>query len=121
MSIVSLVLQCLLIFAFFFSGIGKIKGVKMQVDTFAHLGLPQSFRVVTGWVALVGVAGLIIGFWNEGVLALSAFWLACIMLGAEMFHIRVKDPISKMIPAAVLMLLALILAVINFPALTELI
>lgn len=120
MYIVLLVLQCLLIFAFFFSGVGKIKGVKMQVDTFTDLGLPQWFRVVTGWIALVGVVGLIIGFWNEGILALSALWLACIMLGAELFHIRANDPISKMIPAAMLLILALILASIHFPALTEL-
>lgn len=50
MYIVSLVLQLLLIFAFFFSGLGKIKGAQMQVETFAYLRLPQWFRVVTGWI-----------------------------------------------------------------------
>ncbi|MCM3180039.1 DoxX family protein [Cytobacillus horneckiae] len=110
MYIVSLVLQLLLIFAFFFSGLGKIKGAQMQVETFAYLRLPQWFRVVTGWIALIGVAGLIIGFWNKGILTLSALWLACIMLGAIMFHIRSKDPINKMMPAAILMAFALILA-----------
>lgn len=110
MTIIAIVLQVLLMLAFFFSGVGKIKGVTMQVDTFNHLGLPQWFRVATGWIALLGVAGLIIGFWHEGVLAISALWLACIMLGAVLFHIRTKDSINKILPAAVLMVLALVLA-----------
>ncbi|WP_339318041.1 DoxX family protein [Paenibacillus sp. FSL R10-2734] len=120
MAIIALVLQCLLIFAFFFSGISKLAGAKMQVDTFSHLGLPQWFRVATGLIALVGVVGLIIGFWNEGVLAIAALWLACIMLGAVLFHIRSSDPIGKIIPAVVLMILALILACFHVSALLNL-
>lgn len=120
MTILALVLQCLLIFVFLFSGVSKITGAKMQVETFAHLGLPQWFRVATGWIALVGVVGLIYGFWNEGVLAIAAIWLACIMLGAVLFHVRSKDSIGKMIPAAMLMILSLILAVIHFSYVTDL-
>ena len=52
----------------------------MQVEAFAHLGLPQWFRIATGWIALAGVVGLIFGFWNEIVLVLAALWIACIML-----------------------------------------
>jgi len=121
MTIVAVVLQVLLILAFFFSGVGKIKGVKMQVDTFTHLGLPQWFRVATGWIALLGVVGLIIGFWHAGIVAISALWLASIMLGAVLFHIRIKDPINKIIPAAILMLLALALAALHASAFTQLI
>lgn len=32
----------------------------MQVEAFAHLGLPQWFRIATGWIALAGVVGLIL-------------------------------------------------------------
>ncbi|WP_211748776.1 DoxX family protein [Paenibacillus sp. Marseille-Q4541] len=120
MIIVSIVLQSLLILAFFFSGISKITGAKMQVETFSHLGLPQWFRFATGFIALAGVIGLIIGFWNEAILTIAALWLACIMLGAVLFHIRSKDPINKMIPAAVLMILALVLASLHLSSLTDL-
>ncbi|HDR7794259.1 TPA: DoxX family protein [Bacillus luti] len=120
MTIVALVLQCLLIFAFFFSSVSKIAGAKMQVEAFTHLGLPQWFRIATGWIALAGVAGLIFGFWNEIILVLAALWIGCIMLGAVFSHIRVKDPIGKIMPAAVLMILAIILAVIHSSAVTEL-
>lgn len=56
MTIVALVLQCLLIFAFFFSSVSKIAGAKMQVEAFAHLGLPQWFRIATGWIALASTS-----------------------------------------------------------------
>lgn len=121
MDIVTIVLQSLLAFAFFFSGASKLAGAKMQVDTFSHLGLPQWFRIVTGIVQVIGAAGLIVGFWKEGVLAIAALWLVCTMLGAVMSHIRAKDPIGKIVPAAVLLGLALVLASLNFSALTDLI
>ncbi len=42
------------------------------------------------------------------------------MLGAVLSHMRVKDPIGKIMPATVLMILALVLAVVHFSAVTEL-
>lgn len=114
MMVLSYLLQGVLIIAFFFSGMAKLTGAKMQVDTFEHLGLPQWFRLFTGVVAITGVVGLVIGFWNEGVLALAALWLACIMFGAILFHIRSKDKVSQMVPAFMLMTLALILLTLHF-------
>lgn len=121
MDIIALILQALLVFAFFFSAVSKLAGAKMQVDTFTHLRLPQWFRIATGLIGLIGVGGLIFGFWNKGILAAAALWLACVMLGAVLFHIRVKDPIGKIVPAAVLMILTLVLASFHFSALAELI
>lgn len=117
MSIAAMILQCFLIFAFFVSGLGKIAGAKMQVDTFRHLKLPQWFRVVTGILQLAGVAGLVVGFWNDAVLSLAALWTACIMVGAVLFHIRVRDPFGKMIGALVLLACALIVGLYHLPSL----
>ena len=114
MTVISFLLQGLLIFAFLFSGIAKITGAKMQVETFEHLGLPSWFRVFTGIVAITGVIGLIIGYWNEDILIIAALWLAGIMLGAILFHIRSKDKVSQMLPAFMLMMLAVVLTVLNF-------
>lgn len=120
MSIAAIILQCLLIFAFVVSGLGKIAGAKMQVDTFRHLKLSQGFRIVTGFTQLIGAAGLIIGFWNEAVLSLAALWIACIMLGAVLFHMRVRDPLGKMIGALVLLACALVVGFYHLSALSEL-
>ena len=114
MTIISYLLQGLLIFAFFFSGMAKLTGAKMQVETFEHLGLPQWFRLLTGIVAITGAIGLVIGYWNEAILALAALWIACIMFGAILFHIRSKDKVNQMVPAFILMVLALILLSLHF-------
>jgi len=114
MTVLSFLLQGLLIFAFLFSGFTKITGAKMQVDTFKHLGLPSWFRVFTGIVAITGAIGLIIGYWNEYILIIAALWLAGIMFGAILFHIRSKDKVSQMVPALILMMLAVVLAILNF-------
>lgn len=113
MLIISIVLQSLLSLVFLMTGFMKITGNKQQVESFEHLNLPQWFRVVTGWVQLVGVAGLVIGFWNPGVLALAGLWLAITMLGGVIAHVRAKDPISQAIPAFILAILATIITIIN--------
>ena len=84
----------------------------MQVEAFRHLKLPQWFRRFTGLVQLAGVAGLIAGFWNKGILSLSALWIACVMLGAVLFHARVSDPLKQMMAPLLLMILSIILAVL---------
>ncbi|MBH5319542.1 DoxX family protein [Paenibacillus sp. GSMTC-2017] len=114
MIIVTLILQCLLIIAFLFAGLSKLAGAKMQVESFKHLGLPQWFRVVTGIVALIGVAGLVIGFWNEGALFFAGLWISCMMLGAVLSHIRVKDSFSQMVGAILLLTLALVLTFLMY-------
>ncbi len=107
MDIVSIVLQALLAAAFFMSGLTKISGVKMQVDSFNHLKLPQWFRVVTGLVQWVGVTALIIGFWEPSWAAAGGLWLGVTMFGAVLAHARVKDSVKLMFPPIVLALLSL--------------
>lgn len=118
MNIFSVILQCFLILAFSFSGTGKIVGMSMQVQVFKHLKLPQWFRVFTGIVQLAGTAGLVVGFWNKGVFPFAALWIACTMLGAIFFHVRVRDPLKQFIAPIILMILSLILALLHI---TELI
>jgi hypothetical protein len=113
MSILSIVLQTLLIFYFVFSGVSKITRAKYWVEIFKHLGLPHWFRVVTGFVHLVGAAVLIIGYWYAGALAWAGIWLAITMLLACLAHFRVRDPIGKAVPAFVFAVISIILISIN--------
>lgn len=114
MLIISIILQSLLALVFLMTGFMKISGNKQQVETFKHLNLPQWFRVVTGLVQLVGAAGLVMGFWIPGAVALAGLWLAITMLGGVITHFRAKDPISQAIPAFILTILATIITIFNF-------
>ncbi|MBW8348470.1 DoxX family protein [Bacillus sp. IITD106] len=107
-------IQGILIALFLSVGIQKISGHELQVNIFKDLKLPQWLRVVTGWVELVGVAGLIIGFWMPWVVVIAGIWFAVTMLVGLITHIRVKDSFSKTTPAFVLMVLSITLSILNF-------
>lgn len=109
-----IVLQGILTALFLSVGIQKILGHELQVDIFKDLKLPQWLRVVTGWVELVGVTGLIIGFWVPWVVVIAGLWFAITMLVGLITHIRVKDSFSKTAPAFVLMVLSITLSILNF-------
>lgn len=112
--ITSFVLQVILVVLFISVSLQKIMGHQLQVDIFKNLKLPQWFRLVTGWVELVGVVGLIIGFWLSWVVVIAGVWLGITMLVGMIAHIRVKDPLSKSTPAFVLLVISITLSVLNF-------
>jgi len=113
MAVFSIILQSLLILYYVFSGSAKIAGAKYWADIFNNLGLPQWFRVVTGFVQLVGAAVLIMGYWVEGAIAWGGIWLGITMLAAFLAHIRVKDSIGKSIPPVVFLVLIVVLTVMH--------
>jgi len=112
--IISFVMQGILGVLFLSVGIQKILSDQLQVDIFKSLKLPQWFRVVTGCVELVGVVGLIIGFWLPWVLVMAGLWFAVTMLIGMIAHVRVKDPFSKSAPAFMLLVVSITLSTINF-------
>src|SRR5690625_4765977 len=112
--IISYVLQGILAALFLSDGIQKVLGHQQQIDIVENLKLHQWFRVVTGWVELVGVVGLIIGFWLQWVVVIAGLWFGITMLVGMIAHIRVKDPLSKSTPAFVLLVISIILSTLNF-------
>ncbi|WP_201755581.1 DoxX family protein [Paenibacillus glycinis] len=109
----AIVIEILLAVAFLFSGFTKVAGVKMQVDSFNKLGLPQWFRVLTGLLQLVGVAGLVVGFWTTSWSAWAAIGIGFIMVCAVIAHLRAKDSFGQVVPALVLAILAIVLAILQ--------
>jgi putative oxidoreductase len=117
LSILSIILQILLALIFTMTSIMSITGHKIQVENFVHLGLPQWFRVVTGWVQLIGVVVLVIGLWYPSVAALAGLWMGATMLGGFATHIMAKDSIKQLLPALILAIIAIIIAIINLSSL----
>ena len=95
----------------------SITGHKMQVENFEHLNLPQWFRVVTGWVQLVGVIALVIGLWYPSIAALGGLWMGVTMLGGFGSHIIAKDSMKQAMPALILAIIAFIITYINLSSL----
>jgi len=79
-------------------------------EEFAAYGLPSWFMYLIGALKIGTAIALIAGLWFP-VLALPAAVLLCVlMLGAVAMHLKIRDPLTKFLPA--LMMLALGLAII---------
>jgi len=105
-------LQVLLALAFAASGIQKLVGTLEPMRE--HLGVAPWFWTLTALVELAGAAGMLAGLRFSRVAVFSGLWIASLMVGALVAHVRVGDPLAAMIPAAVLLVLALAVARIRW-------
>lgn len=75
-----------------------------MVDEFERYGLAR-FRKLTGAVEVLGAVGLAVGYVYPVLTVWSAVGLAVLMMLGLAVRIRVRDPVTQMLPAAFLLLL----------------
>lgn len=119
MEILSFILQSILALMFLMAALGKISGSKMHVEGFNHWRLPQWFRVVTGFVELIGAAALIVGFWDASWIAAGALLLGLTSIGGILTHVRVKDSMKQTFPILFLAVLSFVLYFIHLSDLSD--
>lgn len=70
-----------------------------MVGEFDRYGLAK-FRVLTGFLQLLGATGLLVGIWLSPLIGLiSAFGLAMQMLLGFSVRVRIKDSILQSLPS----------------------
>lgn len=78
-------------------------------DEFAAYGLPFWFMCVIGILKISLAVALLLSVWIPELTRPAAAGMGALMLGAFVMHLKVKDPVSKALPAiAVLALCAAI-------------
>lgn len=90
----------LLIFSalsFFFFGTSCLVSKKL-VSEFERYGIPQ-YRVLTGWLQLLGAAGIVIGFRYMPLLWVSTAGLSLLMAFGVGVRIKIRDGILQTLPA----------------------
>ncbi len=116
-----LILQaCRIVSAIVFLGYGGLCLHRTaMVSEFERFGAAR-FRVLTGWLEILGGLGLVVSFWLPALLPFAAGGLGLLMFFAVLARIRVRDSLLKSSPALVLMvgngLLAFRAAVGQFPS-----
>ena len=115
MVISTAIVQAILLVIFLISGVGKVCGALMHVQNFERLQLPQWFRVVTGTVQLIGVAGLAVGYFYSYWATMAGIWLALTMIGAVLAHVRIRDSLKQTAAPVVLFCLAVVFVVYFLP------
>lgn len=83
---------------------------KNMVEEFRAYGLSESIMKLVGACKVLIATCLIIGIWYPPVTPVAALALAAFMLAAVIMHARVRDPIRKSVPAAIMLLLCLLVA-----------
>lgn len=92
-------------------------GSKQMVDEFRRYGYPGGFRIFTGLAEVIAAVFVISGIWNDKLAAWGGLFIVATMVGAIFTHIKVKDPVNKMMMPIVLLILGLIVLLINFGSL----
>ncbi|MEP2772062.1 MAG: DoxX family protein [Fulvivirga sp.] len=81
-------------------------------EEFAAYGLPSWFMVVVGTLKVVLSIGLMASIWYPMLELYCAGGIAVLMLGAVGMHIKVSDPLKKSFPAALFLVLSVIILLI---------
>ena len=86
---------------------GEAKNMKEEFQVY---GLPSWFVGVIGFLKILFALMLIVGLWFPALVQPAAIGIAVLMLGAIVMHIKVKDPVTKSLPAFSLLVLSAIVA-----------
>ena len=88
-------------------------GAKNMKEEFIAYGLPSWIMYLVGTLKVVFSIGLIAGLWIPEVIKFSASGIAIMMFFAIVMHVKIKDPISKSIPAIIFLILSLLIIFIE--------
>ena len=79
---------------------GEAKNLK---DEFATYGLPAPMFYIVGGLKIICGALLLVGLAYPPVVLPAAAVIAVLMMGAVAMHLKVGDPVSKYVPAALML------------------
>ena len=89
---------------------GDAKNLK---DEFATYGLPAPMFYVVGGLKIVCGVLLLVGLAYAPVVLPAAAVVAVLMAGAVAMHLKVGDPVSKFVPAALMLAMSAAICVIS--------
>lgn len=80
--------------------------VPRVVQSLEHLEVPTRLMPVLGAIKVVGALGLLIGLGADGLGSLAAFGFVVYFLLATGAHVRARDSVANLAPAAVLLVVS---------------
>lgn len=107
----TLVLQALVAASIFFVWVVRYDNI---IQEFKQYGLPDWLRDLVGILKLTFALLLVLGIQRTSLAVIGGFGIAALMICAFLMHLRVKNPVFKMLPSLTLMTLSLIVAIVNY-------
>ncbi|MDP1608858.1 MAG: DoxX family protein [Chlamydiales bacterium] len=72
-------------------------------DEFTTYGLPLWSFYVIGFIKISSAILLLLGLWKPFLVFPAAFVVSFMMVGALWMHIKVRDPVKKLLPALMML------------------
>ena len=86
-------------------------GARTLRQEFAAYGLPAAAFYVVGAVKIIAGVVMLAGLWWSLPVRSAAVAVIALMVGAIAMHIKVKDPVLKAVPAVLMLIMCIVLAV----------
>lgn len=83
------------------------------VKEFKQYGLSDLTRTVVGSAKIILATLLVAGIWYPSLVLIPALMMAFLMISAQYFHFKVKNPWQKRMPSLFLLLLCLFIAAVS--------
>ncbi|MDE0870331.1 MAG: DoxX family protein [Flavobacteriales bacterium] len=80
------------------------------VSEFKQYGLSDTIRNIVGASKIILATILALDVWYEVPVIAAALSMAFLMICAQAFHVKVRNPLKKYVPSAFLLLLSLFIA-----------
>lgn len=84
------------------------------IKEFKQYGLSDLVRVLVGSTKIVLATLLVVGIWYQSLVLLPAVFMAFLMLSAQYFHFKAKNPWDKRLPSLVLLAMCIFIAFQTF-------
>jgi len=81
-------------------------------EEFAAYGLSESLMKIVGTLKVLLSILLIASIWYYPLEDISAAGIAVLMVGAVSMHIKIKDPLKKSLPAAIFLILSILVVIL---------
>lgn len=82
------------------------------VKEFKQYGLSDLTRTMVGSAKIILATLLVAGIWYPSLVLIPALMMAFLMISAQYFHFKVKNPWQKRMPSLFLLLLCLFIAAV---------
>ena len=88
-------------------------GAKNMKEEFIAYGLPSWIMYLVGSLKVAFSIGLFAGLWIPEVVVFSASGIAIMMFFAIVMHAKIKDPLTKSIPAITFLVLSVLIILLE--------
>ncbi|WP_310559612.1 DoxX family protein [Flavobacterium sp.] len=83
------------------------------VKEFNQFGLSDLTRNFVGATKITLSALIIVSIWHPELLAISSALMGLLMIGAQYFHFKIKNPFVKHLPSLLLLILCIFLTTVT--------